>query len=76
VKITGIDIFAFGLLGVIAFVGWGLMFHHVDPEGSHGLLELIAILAVVSGMFIKGYVDSFQHRPNQPTETKAVEKKV
>jgi hypothetical protein len=40
------------------------------------LLELIAILAVVSGMFIKGYVDSFQHRPNQPTETKAVEKKV
>jgi hypothetical protein len=51
-SITGKDIFGYLLLGVIGVFGAILMYRNVNPDTSHGLQELIAILAVVAGAYM------------------------
>ena len=55
-NITGKDLFGYLLLTVIALFGAALIWGHVAQETSHGLQELIAILAVVSGAYMQSYV--------------------
>ena len=51
-SVTGKDLFGYLLLAVIVVFGVTLMWRNVNPDTSHGLQELIAILAVVSGAYM------------------------
>lgn len=53
---TGKDVFGYLLLIIIGLFGAALIWAHVSIDTSHGLQELIAILAVVAGAFMNMYV--------------------